>query len=136
MIVLTAHQAPPRPLPVLQHPGHVVGSQALRGGPVSSSGVGETQSGGGHQQDGQQVEEEEETSDQSLLPEGVENGEEQETVRRLHEIANNIVEDIVMTVDLPENFDDKKLPILDMKVWLGEEDGWIYYQHIEQASHL
>ena len=65
----------------------------------------------------------------------IENGEEQETVRRLHEIANNIVEDN-MTVDLPENFDDKKWPILDMKVWLGEEDGWIYYQHIEQASHL
>ena len=66
----------------------------------------------------------------------IENGEEQETVRRLHEIANNIVEDKVMTVDLPENFDDKKWPIFDMKVWLGEEDGWIYYQHIEQASHL
>ena len=64
----------------------------------------------------------------------IENGEEHETVRRLHDIANNIVEDIVMTVDLPENFEDKKLPILDMKVWLGEEDGRIYYQHFEKPT--
>ena len=35
------------------------------------------------------------------------NGEEKETIKKLHEIANNIVKGITMTVDLPENFEDK-----------------------------
>ena len=64
----------------------------------------------------------------------IKDGEKQETVRKLLEIDNNIVEDIAMTADLPKNFSDKKLSILDIEVWLGEEDGRIYYQHFEKST--
>ena len=36
-----------------------------------------------------------------------------------------------MTVDLPENFSSKKLPILDMKCWIDEE-GVAQYMHYEK----
>ena len=38
------------------------------------------------------------------------------------EIANGIGDMIVMTVDVPLKYEDSKLLVLDMKVWLSEED--------------
>ena len=49
----------------------------------------------------------------------------------LKEIANNLVPGIEMEEDLPSRYPDKKLPILDMKVWLNES-GQVKYQHYEK----
>ena len=49
----------------------------------------------------------------------------------LREIANKIVPGIEMESDLPCRYPDKKLPILDMKVWM-DNDGNIKYQHYEK----
>ena len=49
---------------------------------------------------------------------------------RLLHLANGLMDGIVMEADMPSNYDDKKLPILNMKCWL--EDGILYYQHYEK----
>ena len=49
----------------------------------------------------------------------------------LLDIANNVMECIKMEADMPSKNEDRKLPILDMKVWTNE-DGCIAYQHYEK----
>ena len=46
-------------------------------------------------------------------------------------IANNIMDCIKMEADMPSRNADKKMPILEMKVWM-EEDGTLVYQHYEK----
>ena len=41
------------------------------------------------------------------------------------------MEGIVMEVDCPSNNEDSRMPILDMKVWMGE-DSTILYKHYEK----
>ena len=53
------------------------------------------------------------------------------TARILKEIANSVQNGIVMELDHPNKNDDKKLPILDMKVWL-DEDKFAVYEHYEK----
>ena len=48
----------------------------------------------------------------------------------LKEIADSILPGITVEVDLPENYDDKKLPILDIKCYM--KDGYIVYEHYEK----
>ena len=60
-------------------------------------------------------------------------GEEEEDrlTRILLDIANDVQEGIIMEVDQPSQNADRKLPILDMKVWI-DQDHFIVYQHFEK----
>ena len=55
----------------------------------------------------------------------------QTTIQKLLEIANSIEDGIVMEVDIVDNHDDLKLPILDMKCWVDSE-GFAQYMHYEK----
>ena len=57
--------------------------------------------------------------------------EELRLTRILKQIADSVQVGIVMEADHPENNVDKKMPILDMKVWLGEE-GFLLHKHYEK----
>ena len=50
---------------------------------------------------------------------------------RLLYIANGLMDGIEMEADLPNNHPNKKLPILNMQVWI--EDGVLYYEHYEKG---
>ena len=52
--------------------------------------------------------------------------------RVLREIANHVMEGILMEADFPSKNQDGKMPILDMKVWMCEEEGYILHQHYEK----
>ena len=71
------------------------------------------------------------------IPEGRENA---ETVNNVSEIERNVMEivkdignqihnSIEIEVDYPSKYSDKKLPILDLKVWLEEIDNKHYIKH-------
>ena len=49
----------------------------------------------------------------------------------LKQIANSIMPCVIMKADWPSKNLDKKMPILDMKVWTNKE-GVLYYQHYEK----
>ena len=51
--------------------------------------------------------------------------------RILKEIANEVMEGILMEEDHPNKHEDNKMPILDMKVWMNGEKR-ILYQHYEK----
>ena len=50
----------------------------------------------------------------------LENSEER-SARVLKSTANEVQDGIVMEEDIPSKHDDKKIPILDMKVWIDEK---------------
>ena len=54
-----------------------------------------------------------------------------ELIKKLQDIANSIEPGIEMEIDICENHDDKKIPMLDMKCWL-DENGNAVYQHYEK----
>ena len=58
--------------------------------------------------------------------------EDERLARVLKEIANDILPDIQMEEDHPSQNDDKKMPILDMKVWMDDQEGYIMYEHFEK----
>ena len=39
-----------------------------------------------------------------------------------------------MTIDVPSNHADLKVPMLDLKVWVNEQSNEIYYQFYEKAT--
>ena len=52
-------------------------------------------------------------------------------MREIRKLSNSLLDFIVMEEDVPSNHPEKKLPILDLKVWMLEkkrDDGTIYYQ--------
>ena len=49
----------------------------------------------------------------------------------LREIANTVMDGIEMEADFPNNNVDTKMPILDMKVWIDDQQN-ILYQHYEK----
>ena len=55
------------------------------------------------------------------------------TAKVMTDIANSVVPGIVMEFDVPSRNDDKKMPILDMEVWM-DEDGNIMFQHYEKPT--
>ena len=55
---------------------------------------------------------------------------EEKVAQTLKGIANSVLDGIVMEEDLPGRYEDRRLPILDMKVWLKE--GIVYYIHYEK----
>ena len=54
------------------------------------------------------------------------------TARVMTDIANNVMPGIIMEFDVPSRNSDRKMPILDMKVWM--EEGDIIFQHYEKPS--
>ena len=59
--------------------------------------------------------------------------EEKRVARVLTDIANDIMSDIKMETDHPNKNEDRKMPILDMKVWQDSQDGYILFQHYEKS---
>ena len=51
------------------------------------------------------------------------------TMERLKEIGNSIHRSIQLEADYPSRYDDKKLPILDVKVWLETNNGVTKIKH-------
>ena len=49
------------------------------------------------------------------------------------DIANDVIPGIVMEFDVPSRNTDRKMAILDMKVWM-EENGNIVFQHYEKPT--
>ena len=45
------------------------------------------------------------------------------TLRILREMANSLEKDIRMKEDVGSNYEDKKLPTLDVKMWVEEKEG-------------
>ena len=45
------------------------------------------------------------------------------SMERMREMASSLVEGIVFTVDLPINHESKKVPMLDIAVWLDQDHG-------------
>ena len=54
------------------------------------------------------------------------------TARLLKDIANDVLPEIQMEEDYPNKNDDNKMPILDMKVWQDDKEGFILYQHYQK----
>ena len=61
-------------------------------------------------------------------------GEEEDArlARILRGIANRTMQGIEMEADFPSNNADGKMPVLDLKVWMDEDDN-IRHQHYEKA---
>ena len=57
---------------------------------------------------------------------------EERLARVLCEIADNVLPEIKMLADFPSKNNDKKMAVLDMKVWLNEE-GFIMHEHYEKS---
>ena len=60
--------------------------------------------------------------------------EDERTARILTDIANDIMPGIVMEYDTPSRNADNKMPILDMKVWIEQQEGNILFQHYEKPT--
>ena len=58
--------------------------------------------------------------------------EDERLARVLKDIANHVMEGIEMEADFPSKNEDGKMPVLDMKVWIGD-DGNVVHQHYEKA---
>ena len=56
------------------------------------------------------------------------------TARVLTDIANDVMPGIIMEFDVPSRNNDDKMAILDMKVWMENDDGNILFQHYEKPS--
>ena len=56
------------------------------------------------------------------------------TARVMTDIANSVMPGIVMEFDIPSRNFDKKMPILDMKVWIERYEGNIKFQHFEKPT--
>jgi hypothetical protein len=60
--------------------------------------------------------------------------EDERTARVMTDIANSAMPGIVMKFDVPSRNTNRKMPILDMEVWIEEEDGNIMFQHYQKQS--
>ena len=53
----------------------------------------------------------------------------------IKDIANDVESMIQFTADVPSSYSDKKVPMLDTKVWLNNEDNnKIYYEFYEKPT--
>ena len=51
------------------------------------------------------------------------------TMRLLQEVSNHLVEGLKFTVDLPENHQNQKCPMLDVQVWLEKVGEAVKVRH-------
>lgn len=68
--------------------------------------------------------------DDDDLTEESEADKEKRTMTIIREIANTIDPQIQMTIDYPSNHEDKKMPVLDLKVWIDGDEGEQSIKHI------
>ena len=71
--------------------------------------------------------------DASLVEPDNEMCDDERTAKIMTDIANSVVPGIVMEFDVPSRNTNKKMPILDMEVWM-DEDGNIMFQHYEKPT--
>ena len=58
----------------------------------------------------------------------------QVTMNVIKDIANDIEEMIVMTADYPSNYKVNRVPMLDVEVWINQDDSLIYYSFYEKET--
>ena len=58
--------------------------------------------------------------------------EEKRVATVLKDIANDVMDDVQMEEDYPGKNEDKKLAILDMKVWIDKTEVFIMFEHFEK----
>ena len=56
------------------------------------------------------------------------------TIERIKEIGNGIHASIQLEADYPSRYEDKKVPILDLKVWVNEEDKVVHEYYMKPVS--
>ena len=71
--------------------------------------------------------------DDNLVNTDIDLSEDERTAKVMTDIANSVMPGIVMVFDVPSRNADKKMPILDMKVWM-DADGNIMFQHYEKPT--
>ena len=57
--------------------------------------------------------------------------EDERTIKVIRNIANTVHPMIIMEEDFPSNYEDQKLPIVDLKCWVGQ-DSQIWFEHYEK----
>ena len=77
--------------------------------------------------DGKLAHDNEKEEDEKEIPD------DERTMLVVRDIANSIDPMIQMTVDFPSNHEDKKVPMLDVKVWM-KENNELYYQFYEKPT--
>ena len=60
--------------------------------------------------------------------------EDKRTMEIVKDIANTIDDMIVMTTDVPSNYDDNKVPMLDTKVWIEDESNLVFFEFYEKPT--
>ena len=58
----------------------------------------------------------------------------QVTMNVIKDIANDIEEMIFMTADYPSNYKVNRVPMLDVEVWINQDDSLIYYSYYEKET--
>ena len=59
------------------------------------------------------------------------------TMEVIRDIANDVDDMIKFTVDVPSNHPDKKMPVLDLQVWLeGKQIKYIFYEKPMKSSKV
>ena len=96
---------------------------------VDDSNLATKQTEKGARYDGTQIIITEETRNQD---EGIPDDE--RTMKFLQSVANSIHPSIRMTIDYPSKYEDKKCPMLDLKMWIEMIEGtyYILYEHYEK----
>jgi hypothetical protein len=61
------------------------------------------------------------TIEQDKIQEDSQVAEDERTMREIAKMADSVCPIIQMTWDCPGNYEDKKMPLLDMKIWLSKE---------------
>ena len=57
------------------------------------------------------------------------------TMEAVRDITNSVDSMIRMTIDVPSNYSDNKVPMLDLNVWIKEnKNANIYYQFFEKLT--
>ena len=52
----------------------------------------------------------------------------------IRDIVNDIDDMIVMTADVPTNHGNNRVPMLDVEVWIDENDNKAYYSFYEKET--
>ena len=56
------------------------------------------------------------------------------TMKVIRDIVNDIDDMIVMTADVPTNHGNNRVPMLDVEVWIDENDNKAYYSFYEKRD--
>ena len=59
----------------------------------------------------------------------------QRTGRILKDMMNSVLGFLRLTVEIADDFDDRKLPTLDLKIWVHPEGRMVLYEHFEKTMN-